>query len=230
MGVLTELLGSPPQALLFDLDGTLVDSVPDIAVAVDGMLVDLGFSPVGESQVRGWVGNGALKLVQRALAFSFGCNEQAVDEYSLGVAHQQFLAHYQQSNGSHSRLYEGVREALQAWSHQGIAMAVVTNKPIQFVPALLESLDIQQYFPVQLGGECVEHKKPHPEMLHEACRQLGVKPGSSIMIGDSRNDVAAARAASIPVVAVSYGYNHGRPVVEEMPDKVIDDLRDLLPH
>lgn len=228
MAVFTELLGAPPQALLFDLDGTLVDSAPDIALAVDAMLLELGFPEVGEQRVRSWVGNGAQVLVQRALAFSFGCEETAVNPSSLKVAHQQFISHYQQSNGSCSRLYAGVRESLQSWHDQRIAMAIVTNKPIQFVPPLLERLDIQQYFMVTLGGESVPQKKPHPAMLQEACRQLGVLPSGSIMIGDSRNDVEAARAVSMPVIAVDYGYNHGRPVFQERPDKVVADLRELL--
>lgn len=229
MTVLAELPGSAPEALLFDLDGTLVDSVPDIAVAVDAMLVDLGFAVAGEQLVRGWVGNGARRLVQRALACSFGCDEDAVDESSLEVAHQRFLSHYQHSNGQHSRLYPGVRESLQAWHERGVAMALVTNKPIQFVPLLLQSLGIMQFFDVQLGGECVQNKKPHPEMLLQACRQLGVTPAQAIMVGDSRNDVEAARAAQMPVVAVDYGYNHGRSVACEQPDKIVSDLREFLP-
>lgn len=223
-----DLLGQEPEALLFDLDGTLVDSVPDIAVAVDAMLQDLERQPVGEPQVRQWVGNGALKLVERALAHSFDCEEDAVSREQLNAAHQYFLRHYEQSNGQYSRLYPGVIEALTIWAEQSLPMAIVTNKPIQFVPHLLANLGIADFFGVRLGGECVPQKKPHPGMLFAACDLLGARPRHCMMIGDSRNDIAAARAAQMPVIAVNYGYNHGRPVAQENPDRVIADLRELL--
>lgn len=228
MDVLTAVTGQPPEALLFDLDGTLVDSVPDIAVAVDAMLQDLGFAVAGEQQVRRWVGNGARVLVQRALAFSLGCEQAAVEDADLTRAHRYFLRHYQQSNGRHSVLYPGVSEALQAWHQRGLPMAIVTNKPIQFVPHLLNSLGIGDCFKVLLGGECVSDKKPHPMMLLSACEQLRVAPERCVMIGDSHNDVQAARAAGMPVVAVSYGYNHGRSVACEEPDLLVADLRELM--
>lgn len=224
----TRLLGQPPQALLFDLDGTLVDSVPDIAVAVDAMLATLGFPAAGEQRVREWVGNGALKLVQRSLAFSLDSEESVVDREQLQTAHQHFLRHYQVSNGCHSRLYPGVADSLAAWAQQGMAMAIVTNKPVQFVPTLLANLSIEHYFQVCLGGECVAARKPDPTMLLQACEHLNTSVANVVMIGDSANDIEAARRAGIPVVAVDYGYNHGRPVAEENPDGIISDLRELL--
>ena len=217
-----------PEALLFDLDGTLVDSVPDLAVAMDATLHSLGFDAAGEERVRQWVGNGALKLVERALVFSAGCTEQQVDRERLAAAHACFLEHYHVSNGHHSRLYPGVAEALQAWHREHIPMAIVTNKPIQFVPHLLDSLGVGQFFQVCLGGECVPRKKPDPEMLYEACRRLQVALCNCVMIGDSRNDVEAARAAGVPVVAVNYGYNQGREIEREQPDRIVADLRELL--
>lgn len=225
--VFSELLGHRPAALLFDLDGTLVDSAPDLAAALDATLQSLGFVAAGESLTRSWVGNGARVLVQRALAHSFGCQPEAVAEASLDVAHRQFLDHYGLMNGRHSRLYPGVREALESWYLQQLPMAVVTNKPIQFVPVLLASLRIEQFFSVSLGGECVPDKKPHPGMLLTACEQLGVVPAACVMIGDSRTDILAARAANMPVIAVDYGYNHGRSVACEQPDRLVSSLRDI---
>lgn len=226
--IFNELLGHRPQALLFDLDGTLVDSAPDLAEALDATLQALGFAAAGEALTRAWIGNGARVLVQRALAHSFGCEPGEVSEASLNVAHLQFLEHYQLMNGRHSRLYPGVREALEAWHVEQLPMAVVTNKPIQFVPVLLASQRIEQYFSVRLGGECVPDRKPHPGMLLTACAQLGVVPRECVMIGDSRNDIEAARRAELAVVAVDYGYNHGRPVSAESPDRIVADLRQLL--
>ena len=225
---------------MFDLDGTLVDSVPDLAVAVDNMLEQLGFAGAGEQRVRGWVGNGAAKLVQRALAFALSTGpaggaaagiesaDGAPDDAAVNSALQIFLQFYQQCNGAYSRLYSGVSPALQHWQRHTIPMAIVTNKPLQFVPELLSRLGIEHYFSVLVGGECTARKKPSPQPLYYACRQLGVDPGACLMIGDSRNDVQAARSAAMPVVAVSYGYNHGEPIAWSQPDRVIDRLDELI--
>ena len=218
----------PPQAILFDLDGTLVDSVPDIAVAIVNTLLELALPEPTENQVREWVGNGAKVLVRRGLAWAKNSSEDTISADELDTAHQVFLRHYRDSNGNNSRLYAGVSDALQQWQARAIPMAVVTNKPIQFVPKLLADLNIADYFSVLLGGECVAEKKPNPMMLFAACEQLGVNPKNCLMVGDSRNDIRAARAADIPVVAVDYGYNHGRPVAEEQPDLVVSNLTELL--
>lgn len=222
-----------PQAILLDLDGTLVDSVPDLAMAIDAMLTDLQLAPVGESRVRDWVGNGALKLVQRALAYALGQasslqrDPQTVDTRLLDRAHSQFLVHYQQHNGRASRLYPGVHEALQYWHRQGIKLAVVTNKPLQFVPALLERFELHGFFSVQVGGDSLAVKKPAPDPLWLACEQLRISPDQCLMIGDSRHDVEAAKAAGLAVVAVSYGYNHGEPIALSSPDLIVDSLFEL---
>ena len=226
MPALYSLLGHKPQALLFDLDGTLVDSVPDLAAAIDAMLLDLGYAAAGVEQVRHWVGNGAVVLVQRALAFARDCTEASIDDWQS--AHQLFLKHYAQVASKHSRLYAGVAEALQHWHEQGIAMAVVTNKPRQFVPEILQHFAVDQYFPVLVGGDCLPQRKPAPEPLLHACEQLTVAPSECIMIGDSRNDIGAARAAKMPVACVSYGYNHGEPIVDAKPDVVVDSLMALI--
>lgn len=215
-----------PAALLFDLDGTLVDSVPDIAVAVDRTLVDLGRAAAGEAQVRGWVGNGGRMLVRRALS---GSVEGVADDDPLLLrALDIFFAHYHDTNGRSSRLYAGVAEALEAFAGRGIPMAVITNKPHRYVEPLFATLGILHHFPVLIGGDTLPVKKPDPAPLFLACEQLGVPVASALMIGDSQNDIAAARAAGCPVVAVDYGYNYGRPVSEEGADRVVSDLRELL--
>ncbi len=226
MPALDALLGHRPQALLFDLDGTLVDSVPDLAAAIDAMLRELGYAKAGVEQVRGWVGNGAVVLVQRALAFARGCRAEQVADYH--AAHQCFLKHYADTASRHSCLYEGVAEALQCWHEQGIAMAVVTNKPRQFVPEILQNFGLQHYFTVLVGGDCLPQRKPAPEPLLHACQQLAVAPTECVMIGDSRNDIGAARAAMMAVACVTYGYNHGEPIAAAEPDLVVDSLIELV--
>ncbi len=215
-----------PQAVLFDLDGTLVDSVPDLSHALDAAFTELGFSAPGEDRVRGWVGNGALKLVERALAFSL--TDKKIEPQRLNQVHQKFLFHYSLSNGKASRLYEGVSEALEILQRQKIPMAIVTNKPIEFVPGLLSGLGISGYFKVLVGGECTHKRKPSPQPLFYACRLLGVEPSQCLMVGDSKQDVSAARAAGMAVAAVSYGYNHGEAIELSEPDFVLAELQSFM--
>ncbi|MGK0498429.1 MAG: phosphoglycolate phosphatase [Oceanicoccus sp.] len=218
----------PPAALLFDLDGTLLDSVPDLAAATDAMLAQRQLATVGEVMVRQWVGNGSAMLVQRALAFSKSVAEASLSDDELQQALTQFLVCYQRVNGQQTRLYAGVESALRQWRQQAMPMAVVTNKPLDFVPPLLKQMAIADYFSVLLGGDCVANKKPHPQMLLQCCQQMGLRPEQCLMIGDSRHDVAAARAAAMPVVAVNYGYNHGEAIELAAPDAVIGSFMELL--
>jgi phosphoglycolate phosphatase len=216
-----------PRALLFDLDGTLVDSVPDLTVAVDGCLIELGLAAAGEPLVRHWVGNGARRLMQRALAHGLEIGEQQLEAAQLDRALQLFLQHYQQSNGSASRVYPTVIESLRHWQQQQRPMAVVTNKPLQFVPELLAKLSLDSFFQVLVGGDCTAHKKPSPQPLHYACQLLQQDPRHCLMVGDSRNDVLAAQAAEMPVVAVNYGYNHGEAIGLSQPDWVVSSFAEI---
>lgn len=228
MKALQALLGHTPAALLFDLDGTLVDSVPDIARAVDRMLQDLGLQQAGEEQVRHWVGNGAPMLVARALGWAWGSQLPELGSESHQAGLERFFEHYQKGLCEHSRLYPGVADALQSWADQGMPMACVTNKPGRFTEPLLRQLGLDRYMPVAISGDSLAVKKPDPAPLLEACRRLAVSPRHTVMLGDSRADVEAARAAGMPVVAVSYGYNYGRSVASENPDLLVDSLVELL--
>lgn len=220
-------MSSVPSALLFDLDGTLLDSVPDLAQAVDRMLRDLGFAEAGEVQVRQWVGNGSRKLVQRALAHGRGVVEADIAESDIDTPQQRFFHHYQLCCTERSRLYDGVMEALQHWAGRGVPMACVTNKPGRFTEPLMDHFDLRRFMPVAISGDSLPTRKPDPQMLFKACELLGAEPSTAWMIGDSRNDVQAARAAGMAAICVSYGYNHGRPVAEERPDRLLDSLADL---
>ena len=220
------LAGRLPRLVLFDLDGTLVDSVPDLAAAVDEMLLSLGRPLAGREQVRNWVGNGARVLVRRALAGDLQ-HEQVADadaEQALEV----FLAAYANSHGL-SAIYPGVRETLKWLKQQGIEMALITNKPERFVGPLLDDLRIGRYFRWIIGGDTLPQQKPDPTALLHVLKMAGVSPGKALFVGDSRSDVLASKAAGVACIAMSYGYNHGRPIAEESPALVIDDLRELLP-
>lgn len=216
-----------PKALLFDLDDTLLDSVPDLAKAIDAALQEFGFSTAGEEHVRHWVGNGAIPLCARALAGAQGIDENDVHKEELRAFHQLFLKHYQKVSGKHSCLYEGVLTALNSWQQQGFKMALITNKPIQFVPHLLELFQLNDFFDVVLGGDSLAEKKPSAMPLLHACDVLGVKPEQAIMFGDSKTDILAAQNAGVRVIALTYGYNHGEPVESYQPNAVIDGLTQI---
>lgn len=212
------------DAILFDLDGTLVDSVPDLAAATDAMLVDMGRAVAGEALVREWVGNGAERLVKRALTGKMDGEPLAAE---LEKAFPLFMEHYQRHLQGQSRLYPGVKECLADLQERDLGLGLVTNKPERFIAPLLEALGIAEVFAVVVGGDTLADKKPHPAPLLHAARQLGVEPAAALMVGDSRNDVLAARRAGMQIVCVPYGYNHGEDIRLTEPDAVVEDLREL---
>lgn len=227
--LLTQLLGDTPALVAFDLDGTLVDSVPDIAGAVDGMRLELGMPPAGVEAVRHWVGNGAESLVLRALADSYDAAAvAAVDEATFAQAFPVFKRHYHACNGQNARLYTGVKGCLEGLLELGVPMAVVTNKPKLFTDPLLQTLGIEHFFQQVIGGDCFPEKKPSPMALNHLTAHFSAEPAHSLMVGDSRHDVGAGRAAGYKVLCVSYGYNHGEPIEDSSPDAVVDSLAELI--
>lgn len=211
--------GEMPRLVMFDLDGTLVDSVPDLAHAVNALLVDMDSQQVPESQVRQWVGNGARKLVERALQHA-GLHSE--DDLEKGI--HLFKSHYRKFCDVDTCLYDGVLPCLQFLQQQGVSMAIVTNKPREFVPAILTSLSIDGFFDYVIGGDDFPERKPSPMPLLACMEQFSCLPSQTVMVGDSLNDIEAARRAGIPVVAVDYGYNHGKPIEEDEPDVVLSSL------
>lgn len=217
--------GQLPRLVMFDLDGTLVDSVPDLAAAVDDMLQQLGRPPAGVERVRQWVGNGALVLVRRALAG--GLEHAAVDAGAAEAALTLFMEAYARAHG-HTVRYPGVLECLDALRAAGVLLALITNKPQRFIAPLLQEQQLEGYFGWIIGGDTLPQQKPDPAALLYVMQQAGVTAQSSLFVGDSRNDVLAARAAGVSCVALTYGYNHGEDIRQQQPALVIDDLRELL--
>ena len=226
MTALHQLFGGElPRLVMFDLDGTRLDSVPDLAAAVDRMLGQLGRPPAGVVKVRDWVGNGSKVLVRRALAEDL--DYSAISEEQAAPAHQLFLTAYADCHAL-STVYPGVRECLDWLQARAVPLALVTNKPTQFVGPLLAEKGLAGYFQWVLGGDSLPVQKPDPAALNWVLAEAAVAPMQALFVGDSRNDVLAARAAGVPCVALTYGYNHGRPIAEEQPALVLDDLRQLV--
>ncbi|HCG37655.1 MAG TPA: phosphoglycolate phosphatase [Pseudomonas sp.] len=217
--------GTLPRLVMFDLDGTLMDSVPDLAAAVDKMLMLLGREPAGIERVRDWVGNGSRVLVRRALAGKLG-HEGVSDE----LADEALALFMQAYSGGHelTAVYPGVRECLDWLREREVKLAIITNKPAQFIEPLLEEKGLAGYFQWLVGGDTLPQQKPDPAALFWVMDKAGVAPGESLFVGDSRNDVRAAKAATVPCVALTYGYNHGEPIADEHPALVLDDLRELV--
>ncbi len=217
--------GKLPRLVMFDLDGTLMDSVPDLAAAVDKMLMLLGREPAGIERVRDWVGNGSRVLVRRALAGQL--NHDGVADELADEALALFMQAY---SGGHelTTVYPGVRECLDWLREREVKLAIITNKPAQFIEPLLEEKGLAGYFQWLVGGDTLPQQKPDPAALFWVMDKAGVAPGESLFVGDSRNDVRAAKAATVRCAALTYGYNHGEPIADEHPALVLDDLRELV--
>jgi phosphoglycolate phosphatase len=213
-----------PGMILIDVDGTLVDSVPDLAYCVDEMMRRLGRPLHGEEKVRNWVGNGVERLVRRALV---GQLDGEPSDKDFVRALPIFLELYAENTSQRSCLYPGVREGLDYMKSQGYLLGCVTNKAAQFTIPLLKDLGIHDEFGIVVSGDTLAVKKPDPQPLLHAARQLGVDAADSLMLGDSKSDVTAARAAGFQIVCMSYGYNHGEDIRDYSPDAVIDSMAEL---
>lgn len=225
MTALARVLGGKlPKLVMFDLDGTLIDSVPELADATDQMLRQLGRAPAGMDKVRNWVGNGAPVLVRRALAD--GYDHQGISAEQEAAALAIFLQAYGEVD-SQTTVYPGALECLASLHKLGIKIAMVTNKPEEFLPDLLAEIKMAEYFKWIVGGDTFAQRKPDPTGLLWVMEQASVAASESLFIGDSKNDVHAARAAQVACVGVTYGYNYGQPISAEQPELVVDDLREL---
>ena len=213
-----------PKLVMIDVDGTLVDSVPDLAYCVDQMMLSLDMPVRGEETVRHWVGNGVPRLVERALT---GELDGSPSKEAFEKAYPIFLDLYAQNSSVRSTLYEGVMEGLDYLKSKDYLLGCVTNKAEQFTLPLLQSLGIIDYFGIVISGDTLEKKKPDPLPLIHGANFFNIKTNECLMLGDSVSDVKAARAASFQIICMSYGYNHGNNIADENPDLVIDSMAQL---
>ena len=215
------------RAVLFDLDGTLLDTVPDLHAALCAMLCDMGRPELPLEATRMYVGRGVSNLVKRALAGSLDAGD---DTPAPPEALALFRQHYACENGRQTKLFPGVIEGLRAIRDMGLPMAVITNKPEGFTHPLLEMTGLAEYFPVVVGGDNLPRHKPDPMSLVWACGRLGVWPKDALFIGDSVNDFLAARAAGCRIFLLPYGYNEGRDVRELDCDVIVSTVESAVKH
>lgn len=222
------------DAVMVDLDGTLVDTLGDFVVALRLMLAELGLQPAGQAPlsaavVETMVGKGSEHLICSALAHvraALPATGQPL-EALYPDAWASYQRHYLDINGRHSQVYPGVMQALTRWQEAGLPLACLTNKPRAFAVQLLKVKGLDGFFGSVFGGDSFERKKPDPLPLLKTCESLGSAPTRTLMVGDSSNDARAARAAACPVALVTYGYNHGEAIQGVDADAYVDSLADL---
>lgn len=212
------------KLILFDLDGTLVDSVPDLAWCGNAILQQLEMPTRDLASARAWVGNGVERFVKR---FISGAMDGEPDEAVFNRGLEIFNRLYADNVSRRSVVYPGVGEALQQFSGMEIHLACVTNKPEPFTSDLIAALGLASFFELVVAGNTTARKKPDPMPLHYAADHFGLDYAECLMVGDSSNDVSAARAAGFSIVCVPYGYNHGIRISESNPDLIVDSLEQL---
>ncbi len=218
--------GEALGAVLFDLDGTLLDTAGDIALALNRALGERGLMPIPVGDVRTMIGRGAPNLVRRACAFLGLASDEALHAPLL----ERFYHHsemIEERAETAATPYDGALRALAGLHAAGLRIAVVTNKQHRFAAALVRGLGLGAWVDLVVGGDTCAQRKPDPEPLLFACARLGTAPAAALMVGDSINDVQAARAAGIPVICVPYGYNEGRDPRSLPCDAVIESLGEL---
>ena len=214
------------EAVMIDLDGTLLDTIPDLAAATNLMLEALGEAVLPLDTVRNFVGKGIPRLVERALARDI---DGRAGTEAVVRALPVFERFYTEVNGRHTTMYPGVREGLEQMQAAGFRLACVTNKAGAFTLPLLERMGLAPFFEQTVSGDTLARKKPDPIQLLHVCNEFGIAPARMLMIGDSANDALAARAAGCPVFCVSYGYNEGHDVHSLDVDAIVGALTDCIP-
>ncbi|MBW3567072.1 MAG: phosphoglycolate phosphatase [Proteobacteria bacterium] len=210
------------RAVLFDLDGTLIDTAPDMGAAVNELRVERGLEALDAARIRPWVSHGSPGLIKIA----FGIEKDAADYAEL---RDRFLALYEARLSRETKLFDGMQQVLDVLYAKGIAWGIVTNKPAWLTDPLISDLAISPSPACVVSGDTTPHHKPHPEPIFLACRELGVKPEQALYVGDAQRDIQAAHAAGMPAIAAAYGYlqDHENPA-EWQPDGIIRDPAGLL--
>jgi phosphoglycolate phosphatase len=224
------------EAVIFDLDGTLVHTLGDFQVALHRTMADLDLPPVPDALIAQTIGKGSEHLIRSLLAHQIARPEvkgvgQACPALTVDAlfdrAWQRYQQHYLAINGQFADVYPGVLEVLQHLAGRGVPMACLTNKPLAFAQTLLHNKALTPFFGPVFGGDSFERKKPDPLPILKTCEALGRPVARTLMVGDSSNDAQAAHAAGCPVVLVTYGYNHGQPVQDTPAAAWLDSLADL---
>lgn len=215
------------SAIAFDFDGTLINSGPDLAAAINLMLQAIGRATFSTEHVLGWIGNGVELLVKRALS-GREVVDPNLDERLYREARAHFDQFYSDNLCVNTYIYPGVIDALAKLHDNNIPMAVITNKPYEYTIRLLDALKLDRYFDIVLGGDSLAQRKPDPAPLHYILDKRDIDATQMVMVGDSRNDILAAKAAGCPSFAVTYGYNYGEPIEQTQPDWSANNLFPLV--
>lgn len=215
------------NTFLFDLDGTLVDSVPDLATALNKMLGDYQLPTYDEHVIRHWVGNGARVLVERGLSGDTKISHNR-KQLEVDTALDKFLFYYRTLETKSTVLYDGVFDTLHALKQRGYTLVLITNKPSEFIETILSSFSLSSLFSLTIGGDSLAEKKPSALPLLYACEKCKVSPSQCVMVGDSKNDILAAKAANIKSIGLTYGYNYGESISTYQPDWVFDSFSEIL--
>jgi len=217
---------SNKKVIIFDLDGTLIDSSPDLALAINHMLTTIGKDTFTLDEIHHWVGNGAQTLVKRALSGSAEISSN-IDEKEFEHALDIFLKFYAQNLAVKTVTYPHVLSTLKQLKEYGYKLAIVTNKPFDFVEPILKALKLKEYFEFHLGGDSLKEKKPNPAPLLYVCDKLKVSVDECVMIGDSKNDILAAQACKMQSIGLTYGYNYGEHISTHNPDVYFSDFSEI---
>lgn len=213
--------------IAFDLDGTLVDSVPDLAHSLRMMLADMNMPSVLDEQVRNWIGNGTQIMIKRALTGSVHIDEEKC--FALyEKAKERFDYHYDNNGHSKTIIYKNVQSTLLQLQQAGYLLGIITNKPYQFVPAILSYLKLDLFFSDIIGGDSLPTNKPSAEGILFLRDKYGLQNENIMMVGDSKNDILAAKNAGCASIGLTYGYNYAEPISDSEPDIIADDFADLL--
>lgn len=216
------------KLIIFDFDGTLIDSGPDLAHALNYTLKKLEKKTYSEDKIHNWVGNGAKTLVKRGLHGKTDIDDQDIDTKELENALDIFLTYYSENVCVNTHTYPNVSDTLKHLKNDGYFLAIVTNKPYAFIKPILQKLELIDLFEYYIGGDSLKKKKPDPEPLLHVCKTLNVDINSSIMVGDSKNDIVAANTCNMQSIGVTYGYNYGEDINIYNPTVVIDNFKDIL--
>ncbi len=214
------------KLIIFDLDGTLIDSVPDLALSVNHTLQSLNMNTFSEDTIRRWVGNGAATLVKRALSGDVVIDKN-LNENLFQEALEIFLNFYSKNLAVSTKLYPDVKDVLISLKNKNYTLAIVTNKPYDFIKPILDALELDNLFTHYIGGDSLSVKKPDPKPLLYVCDKLNIDIEHSIMIGDSKNDIIAATKAKMDSIALSYGYNYDEDINIYNPNITLDNFKNI---